>query len=99
MKYKLEVQPGAEEDTWRAYIWYEEQHEGLGEFFLKELEIFYKKLETTPEIFSSIIKQYRQAILKQFPYVIVYEISRTKVIVYAVFHTSRNPKNKIKKLK
>ena len=29
--------------------------------------------------------------MKKFPYVIIYEVFDTEVVIYSVFHTSRNP--------
>lgn len=79
-----------------AYRWYEKRKEGLGEEFLSELDVYYKKLESTPEYCGIIKKNYRQVNLKRFSFVIVYEIIGNAVIVFAVFHTGRNPKNKFK---
>ena len=96
MRYALEIHPKAENETVDAYNWYEDQYNGLGEMFLSDLESVYKKIELNPDFFSKAGKGFRQAVLKQFPYVVVYEIKRTRVVVYAVFHTSRNPKQKFK---
>lgn len=97
MRYALEIHPKAENETVDAYNWYEDQYNGLGEMFLSDLESVYKKIELNPDFFSKAGKGFRQAVLKQFPYVVVYEIKRTRVVVYAVFHTSRNPKQKFKR--
>lgn len=80
----------------QAYEWYEGQSNGLGELFLSELDRCYKKLEAQPAFYRKLKKNYRQMRLKRFPYVVVYEIMKTKVVVFAVFHTSRNPKRKFK---
>ncbi len=80
----------------KAYEWYEEQSKGLGEAFLSELDRCYKKLEVQPTFYSKLKKNYRQMRLKRFPYVVVYEIMKTRVVVFAVFHASRNPKSKFK---
>lgn len=79
-----------------AYQWYNEQQQGLGESFLDELEGCYDKIEVWPASYAKIKKNFRQVILKTFPYVVVFEIIKDDVVVYAVFHTSRNPKKKFK---
>lgn len=79
-----------------AYIWYEKQKQGLGEEFLSESDVYYKKLESAPEYYGKVKKNYRQISLKRFSFVIVYEIMTNTVTVFAVFHTGRNPKNKFK---
>ena len=77
MRYALEIHPKAENETVDAYNWYEDQYNGLGEMFLSDLESVYKKIELNPDFFSKAGKGFRQAVLKQFPYVVVYEIKRT----------------------
>ncbi len=75
-----------------AYWWYEEQLPGLGDRLLEEVNICFDKLSRTPFYYSipNVNRNYRQVILKQFPYKIVFEIVAEDVIIYAVFHTSRN---------
>ena len=97
MAYTIAVKPGAEEDIEHIYNWYEDQKEGLGAEFLAELVFYYKKLEQQPAVFGKINKTYRQAVLRRFPYIIVFEVSKSEVIIYAVFHKSRNPKNRIRR--
>lgn len=80
-----------------AYEWYDEQQPGLGDLFLQELESCYDKLESWPIIYSKIKKNYRQLVLHTFPYVIVFEIIKKEVVVYSIFHTSRNPRKKFRK--
>jgi hypothetical protein len=70
---------------------------GLGELFLTELNACYHKLETWPTAYAKIKKSFRQIILKTFPYVVVFEIIKDEVVVYAVFQTSRNLKKKFKR--
>lgn len=79
-----------------AYNWYEEQRQGLGEEFIKELDNCFDKLQSHPEYFGKIKKNFRQMSLKRFPYVIVFEIIKKEVVVFAVFHTKRNPKLKFR---
>jgi len=96
MRYNIILQPGAEEDINDAYNWYEDKQPGLGDLLLKDLVIVYKTLQQNPELYSKLTKRYRQAHLIRFPYVVVYAIEEPQVHIYAVFHTSRNPKNKLK---
>ena len=95
--YQLVIKPRAIEMAKEAYKWYEEQQPGLGDLFLIELDSCYDKLETFPLVYAKIKKNFRQIILKTFPYVVVFEIFKDEVVIYAVFHTSRNPGKKFKK--
>ena len=64
---------------------------------MDELNGIYHKREAHTEYFGKVKKNFRQAALKRFPFVIVYEIIKTEVVVFAVFHTSKNPKGKFLK--
>jgi plasmid stabilization system protein ParE len=97
MKYNVFLQPGAENDIEEAYIWYERQRLGLGDELLDELVEYYEKLKQNPLVFKWTAKGYRQASLNRFPYVLVFKVMGTDVHIFAVFHTSRNPKHLHKK--
>ena len=77
-----------------AYDWYESQQNNLGEIFLASLNDCFSRVQFQPKANSKIKKNYRQARLKKFPYVVVYEIIKEEIIVFSIFHTSRDPKNK-----
>ena len=95
--YTLLLKPNAIEMAKDAYQWYEERQTGLGDLFLAELENCYDKLEVWPTSYNKIKKNFRQILLRKFPYVLVYEIINHDVVIYAVFHTSRSPRKKFKK--
>ena len=94
--YQLVIKQRAIQMQKDAYDWYETEKGGLGEFFLKELDEHYQKLQAFPAAYGRKEGNYRQISLRKFPYVIVFRIIKTTVVVYAVFHTSRNPNDKIK---
>ena len=95
--YQLIFKPKALEMLEHAYHWYEQKQEGLGDIFLQSVEICYGKLQSAPVAYGKINNRYRQLIIPRFPYVIAFEIIKNEVIVLAVFHTSRNPKEKLKR--
>ena len=68
-----------------AYQWYEQQSQGLGELFLKELDYCYRKIQAFPSANSIVKKDYRQMSLKRFPYVVVFKIKNADILIYAVF--------------
>ncbi len=94
--HPLIIKPRAIGMAKKAFDWYEQQSKGLGEVFLSELNSCYKKIEAQPAFYSKTEKNFRQLRLKRFPYVVVYEILKSEVVVFAVFHTSRNTKYKFK---
>ncbi len=96
MLYKIEITILAEEEYYSTFCYYENQELGLGDKFEKETELLIKKLRKNPYLFQRKYKHYREAIYKRFPYYIVYEIIESSVIIHSFFHTSRNPKRKLK---
>lgn len=82
----------AEEDVAQAFIWYEEQELGLGEEFLRCLDACIQFIRRNPEMYQVVHESYRRAVVRRFPYVVFYEHLDTTIIVYAVFHSSQDPK-------
>jgi plasmid stabilization system protein ParE len=82
-------------DIQDSYDWYEEQSVGLGDRFVNEVDTYIGLISENPFQFAvQFSEKYRFALLKHFPFRIVYRIDekQNRVYVSAVFHTSRNPK-------
>jgi len=99
MSYKLTFHPVAEKEYLDSVKWYEECKAGLAEPFIREVSKILDLLEKNPFLFPAKKKDFREALLKIFPYVIVFKVNENKkqVIIVAVFHTSRNPIHKYKR--
>ena len=91
MKYELEIKEEVNQEIVAAYLYYEEKKEGLGERFLEHFKIYIDRLTNFPEHYAIKRSPYREAFIKKFPYLIVYQFTGEKVIVYAVFNTRQNP--------
>lgn len=94
MKYTLEVKEEANREIIEAYLYYEEKRAGLGEEFLEHLDTYFERITTNPKHFPQKRKPYREAFIKRFPFLVIYEIKKDKVIVYSVFNTWQNPEKK-----
>lgn len=94
MNYILEIKEEAVLDIQNAFDYYEENKIGLGERFLDTLQIYIKRIQKYPLQYQIKRKPYREAFIKKFPYLIIYELFEDKVIVYAVFNTFLDPKIK-----
>lgn len=95
-KYNLEIKIEAIAEIEDAFYYYEEQQKGLGDAFEKFVDKTINAIIKTPSGFKTISNERRQAVVKKFPFVIVYEIFENNIVIFAVFHTSRNPSNKIR---
>lgn len=93
MAVDLVIAPEAEQDIAEAYAWYEGRRVGLGEEFLTSIDACIETIRRAPELYPVIYESYRRSLVRRFPYAIFYEHVEKTVIVYGVFHTSRDPRN------
>lgn len=91
MAAKLIVTAEAHLDIAQAYDWYEDRRLGLGEDFLGALDACLQKIGRNPELMPTAYETYRRAILRRFPYTVIYEAVTDVITIYAVFHSSRDP--------
>jgi len=94
MGYEIELRSLAAIETIEAYDWYEQQRKGLGDEFIKELENFFSILIRNPNTYSYYDKPVRQGKIKRFPYVVVYEVVKSRIVVYSVFMSKQDPEKK-----
>jgi plasmid stabilization system protein ParE len=98
--YRLNQQ--AYEEYIEAYEWYEERQPGLGKRFTDAVEKRLQQISQYPEYFGKRKStRFREAKVEHFPYMIVYEFFRQKKIIHiaAIYHSSRKPAGKYRKMK
>ena len=78
---------------------YEDQESGLGFKFERSVKQKIITIQKYPERFAIRKAHYRQTLVKNFPYIIVYRYNKLKqqITIVSIFHTSRNPKYKYRK--
>jgi mRNA-degrading endonuclease RelE of RelBE toxin-antitoxin system len=96
MSYKILLHPLAETEFSEAQNWYEERLSGLGVRFEEKVNFHLQIIMRTPLLFPTKRKNFREAKINTFPYVIVYKIleKRKTILILSFHHTSRNPKIK-----
>lgn len=94
----VEIRDKAIEEMDLSHDYYEEKRIGLGDEFVEEIFETIKYIQRFPLHFNMFDKEYRQAKINRFPFLIVYEFEKEDniVVIISVFHASRNPENKIK---
>ena len=95
-KHKFVIHEEASNEIIQAYLWYESKQDGLGEKFLDALETCYTAIDINPKTFEKKYKFQRQAIVRKFPYVVMYEQEGNKIIIYTVFNTHQQPTGKFR---
>ena len=91
MANSLLILAAAERDTAEAFAWYESRQAGLGSEFLRAVDARIRSIERAPTMCGYIERPYRSAIVRRFPYMVLYTFHEDTVTIYAVFHTSQDP--------
>jgi plasmid stabilization system protein ParE len=89
----IRVQPDAEIDLHDAWRWYESRTRGLGDDFLRAADACFDRIERTPEAFPVVHRQTRQALLRRFPYRVLFRIAPDRIDVIPVYHGRRDPRS------
>ncbi len=71
--------------------WYEVQQSGLGKRFAQALDLTKKRISIFPDISSEIAHGIRRALIKGFPYGLIYSITEKTIEIIAVAHLHREP--------
>lgn len=96
MKRNLKFTFRANVDTIVGYEFYESRRKNLGELFLRELDDCYQSIILNYTTYKVVHKIYHQAVVKKFPFVIIYSVDQQDIIITAIFNTSKNPEKKFK---
>ncbi len=92
MKKQIIIRPEAEADIQDAFLWYEQQRNGLGNDFLLCVEEALSMIRRTPEMYPRVHKNVYRSLIRRFPYGVFYIIEEDRIVILAVFHAKRNPK-------
>ena len=87
------LEPVADELT-EATHYYNNIQYGLGLKLLDEWESSIRKIQQSPEGYQKKYKNYRQVLLNKFPYLIVYSIDKTTIIVSRFINVRKHPKKR-----
>jgi plasmid stabilization system protein ParE len=86
------VRPKARADFDEAFDWYEQQRTGLGVEFAERVHAAFESISAMPELHAPIYRDVRRALVRRFPYSVIYRIRGDQVVVLAVFHNKRDPR-------
>ena len=91
---RILIRPEAREDLSAASSWYADQAPGLGQRFLAAIREQLLQIRTTPEAFPFFHQGTRRALIRRFPYGIVYLVQpeQQRIVVLAILHCGRDPK-------
>ncbi len=88
---RLEFTPGARLDLLDAHASYEERVSGLGAEFVRAVDSAAAGITRFPKAFPKVHGEVRKAVLRRFPYSLLFVPSRNRILVLACFHHRRDP--------
>jgi plasmid stabilization system protein ParE len=91
MLAKLLILATAEADIDEAFEWYEQRQTGLGFEFMRAVDARIRSIQRNPDMCGFVESPYRRALVRRFPFAILYTFSGDIITIYAVFHTSQDP--------
>ena len=82
----------AEIEASEAIDWYENEEFGLGTKFRKSIEAAISSIQKHSVAFPVVHGSHvRNAQVRKFPFTIFFTIRADRILVYSIFHHSRNP--------
>lgn len=92
MPRELIIRPEAEAELGEAFEWFESRVHGLGAEFLLAIDAILASIVRNPLQHPLVRKTVRRALLRRFPYEIFFVVGDQHIVILAVFHAKRNPK-------
>ena len=89
----LELRPEALVDLREAHEWYDARSARAAARFVNEVERVLLLIESEPEAGGEHGDGTRRYKLRGFPFLIIYELMPDRIVVWAIFHTRRNPRS------
>lgn len=74
-----------------AVAWYEAQRPGLGGEFIAQIERCVLLAAAQPRRYAVVHNGIRRVVANRFPYSIYFRAQVKRIVVLAVFHSSRDP--------
>lgn len=91
MTARLVVRVAAEADITGAVLWYEQRASGLGQEFLRAVDITLGEIAEMPERFPLVHDEARRALLRRLPYAVYFVATAEVISIVACMHARRDP--------
>jgi plasmid stabilization system protein ParE len=83
--------PPAEEEMTEAALYYDAARSGFGDAFLDDIRHAIDTIRERPHLGVAIAYGFRRALLRRFPFSLIYAVGAEEIIVVAVAHQRRSP--------
>ena len=92
MPRRIVLTPAARADLMAALDWYAENAPGMIPHIRAAQRALFGRIAANPMQFPAGAKNTRRAIMRRFPYVVVFVATDDAAQIIAFFHTSRDPR-------
>ena len=92
MTRRLVFRPEVEAELAEAVDWYEAHGRGLGADFLRALDAAIAVVQRHPTLYPTVFGTARRAVLRRFPYSVVYVVDDEEIVIAACIHGRRDPR-------
>lgn len=93
MTRRLVFRPEADLEINEAAEWYEARGQGLAVEFLRVVDACIESIRRDPLLYPVVHGQARRAMLRRFPYGVVYTVLEDEIVIIACIHGRRDPKS------
>jgi plasmid stabilization system protein ParE len=90
MSLPVVLLPEAQAEFDEAVDWYE-QRVRRGAEFIDWVQEVLDRIAALPQIHQVVYQDIRRAVVRRFPYSVMYRVEPGRVLVIAVFHSRRDP--------
>jgi plasmid stabilization system protein ParE len=87
----VQFHPEATSELLNAVDWYEASSPGLGGEFLRAFDATTAFIERNPAAYPRIRGSVRRAVMRRFPYSVIYTSGERGIMILACFHGRRDP--------
>jgi len=91
MSRRVRYRPEAATELLEAVDWYEARSPGLGAEFLRSLDGVLATVQRHPLGYPLVFGNARRAMMRRFPYSVIYEPSGDEILIVACIHGRRDP--------
>ena len=88
---RLRFTPEARLDILDARSWYEERAPGLGTEFARAVDVAAAAVLRFPQAFPEVHGPVRKAVMRRFPYSLLFVVEGEEITVLGCFHQRRDP--------
>jgi plasmid stabilization system protein ParE len=86
MPLTFEIEPEVFDEVRQVVSHYDSTSQTTSGRFLAALRKTYDRIERQPRMFGRVIKAFRAAPIKRFPYFVIYRLTRTAIRIVAIHH-------------